>query len=116
MDNLKTITIQTTNDYIKVYVKQIKYINIENRSICYHLIDGVNIESQKLRTSFNNSIGNNVKNCKDLIYLKPALVFNLEQIQSIDRYKVVFNDGEEYYFPKCKYNILLETWLAYNNK
>lgn len=115
MTDIKIITIQTTNDYVKIYTKQIKYINIENRSICYHLIDGTSIESQKLRTSFENSIGN-IKNCENFIYLKPALIFNLKEIKSIERYKVTFNDNDVYYFPKCKYNTLLETWLNFNNK
>lgn len=113
---IHNVIITTTDGYVKINTKQIKYINIENRSVCYHLISGKNVESQKLRTSFEKSISNIIKTDTNFIYLKPSLIFNLNEIKEIDKYRVVFNDNEEYYFPKCKYNILLETWLNFNNK
>ena len=112
--NKEIITIPTTNGYVKIYTKQIKYINIEERSMCYHLINGTRIESQKLRTSFEEMVSKKIKNDNNFIYLKPALIFNLNEIKAIDKYKVIFEDNEIYYFPKCKYDMLLKTWLEFN--
>lgn len=110
------IIITTLDGYVKVHTKQIKYINIENRSVCYHLINNARIESQKLRTSFEKSVNDKIKTDSNFIYLKPSLIFNLNEIKEIDKYRVIFNDGEVFSFPKCKYDELLETWLDFDDK
>lgn len=113
---IHNVIIITTDGYVKIDTKQIKYINIENRSVCYHLISGKNVESQKLRTSFEKSVSNKVKTDSNFIYLKPSLIFNLNEIKEINKYRIIFNDGEIFSFSKCKYDELLETWLNFNNK
>lgn len=113
---IHNVIIATTNGYVKIDTKQIKYINIENRSVCYHLTDGDNIESQKLRTSFEKSISVTIKTDTNFIYFKPSLIFNLNEIKEIDKYRVIFNDGEVFSFPKCKYDELLNAWLDFDDK
>lgn len=113
---IHNVIITTTDGYLKIDTKQIKYINIENRSICYHLIGGKNVESQRLRTSFEKSISNIIKTDTNFIYLKPSLIFNLNEIKKIDKYRVIFNDEEVFSFPKCKYDELLNAWLNFNSK
>lgn len=113
---IHNVIVTITNGYVKINTKQIKYINIENRSVCYHLISENNIESQKLRTSFEKSISDKIKTDSNFIYLKLSLIFNLNEIKEIDKYRVIFNDGEIFSFPKCKYDELLNAWLNFNNK
>ena len=73
--------IKTTYDYVKINISEINYANIENRSICYHLKQGETIESQKLRTTFEKSIGE-IKNESGFLFVHPALLLNLKNIKS----------------------------------
>ena len=103
------IIIDTDDGRIKIKIKNIKYVNIEQRNLAYHLVNGETILSKCLRSSFGKSTLH-LQNRENILFLPPSLIVNLKEIKAINRYSIIFNDNEIYYIPKCKYKMLYTIW------
>ena len=94
-----------------IYIRNLNYINIEERSLCYHLTDGILKASHVLRNSFEKSIRQYLHN-DNLMFIKPSLLINLANIKSMDKDKLTFRNGEVLYYPKKYYEDIHTRWVG----
>ena len=94
-----------------IYIRNLNYINIEERSLCYHLTDGILKASHVLRNSFEKSIRQYLHN-DNLMFIKPSLLINLANIKSMDKDKLIFRNGEILYYPKKHYEDIRTRWVG----
>jgi hypothetical protein len=94
-----------------IYIRNLNYINIEERSLCYHLTDGILKASHVLRNSFEKSIRQYLHN-DNLMFIKPSLLINLANIKSMDKDKLTFRNGEVLYYPKKYYEDIRTRWVG----
>ena len=94
-----------------IYIRNLNYINIEERSLCYHLTDGILKASHVLRNSFEKSIRQYLHN-DNLMFIKPSLLINLANIKSMDKDKLIFRNGEVLYYPKKYYEDIRARWIG----
>lgn len=106
----KSCIVETSVGEKIVKIKDINYVNIEDRSACYHLNTGNTIKSLKLRTSFNKATNHLLVNT-NLYFLSPGLILNLENIENINQSFVNFKNGSNYPIPKKSEDLIRETWL-----
>ena len=90
-----------------IYIRNLNYINIEERSMCYHLTEGMLKASHVLRNSFEKSIRQ-----YNLMFIKPSLLINLANIKSMNREYITFRSGEILYYPKKYYEAIHERWVG----
>ena len=94
-----------------IYVKNLNYINIEERSLCYHLTDGVLKASHVLRNSFEKSICQYLHN-DNLMFIKPSLLINLQNIKALNKDYITFTNNEVLYYPRKYYLEIREKLLG----
>ena len=94
-----------------IYIRNLNYINIDERSICYHLVDGMLKASHVLRNSFEKSISQYLHN-DNLLFIKPSLLINLANIKAMDREKITFRNNEILYYPKKYYEYIRMRWIG----
>ena len=94
-----------------IYIRNLNYINIEERSLCYHLVDGVLKASHVLRGSFEKSIRQYLHN-ENLMFIKPSLLINLANVKALDKEKITFRNNEILYYPKKYYDDIRERWIG----
>ena len=90
-----------------IYIRNLNYINIEERSMCYHLTEGMLKASHVLRNSFEKSIQQYLHN-DNLMFIKPSLLINLANIREY----ITFRSGEVLYYPKKYYDAIRERWIG----
>lgn len=110
----KIILVPTNQGEQMIYVRYLNYINIENRSLSYHLEDQIMKSAHVLRTSFEKTITPYLRN-PNLLFIKPSLLINLLNIKTLDRDKIIFKNNEVLYFPKKYYYSIKEKWTEINS-
>ena len=89
----KSCIVETNVGEKIVKIKDINYVNIEDRSACYHLNTGNTIKSLKLRTSFNKATSHLLVNT-NLYFLSPGLILNsLFEALHASSTKIVFTSS-----------------------
>ena len=89
----------------KIYLNDINYINIEHRSIVYHTTFG-NESTSTLQTSFKKAV--KLINHSSFLFLEPALLINLANIDTLQKDCIIFANGDKCYIPTTKYNLILD--------
>lgn len=93
-----------------VYIKDLNYVNIEDRSLCYHMHNNILKASHVLRTSFEKSVSQYLHH-PNLLFIKPSLLINVSNIKCLDREKIIFRNNETLYYPKKHYDVIKDKWL-----
>ena len=109
-----SIIIKTIDGDERLFIKELNYINIENRCLSYHLTDGTNRSSMCLRTSFINEVEPILKH-KDLYFVPKTLIVNLNNIRGMDKTfsLVIFENNDTITVPKKYFDELHDTWKEY---
>ena len=103
------VIISTTKGDKRVELKDLNFIDIEERSLFYHLDDEVIKARCILRTSFAKAVEPYL--CNDnLFFLKPSLLINIDNIQFLDKDHIIFKNDEILYFPKKYYIEIYNRW------
>lgn len=103
------VIIPTSKGYKRVELKDLNFIDIEERSLFYHLDDEVIKARCILRTSFVKAVEPYL--CNDnLFFLKPSLLINIDNIQFLNKDHIIFKNDEILYFPKKYYIEIYEKW------
>ena len=68
-------------DDVKIYIRHLNYVDIEGRSLCYHMSYGYIQANRTLRTSFEKAMYPYLKH-ENLLFLKPSLLINLSNIKA----------------------------------
>lgn len=105
--------IKTPSGERRVRVKDLNYINIVKRCLCYHLKDGNMFDGQTLRSSFEKAI-HPLEEHKAFLFLPPSLLINVSEIKILDADHIVFENDEVLYTPKKAYDVIREAWKNYN--
>jgi hypothetical protein len=118
-DNLKTkirkkaiiVKLAHSEDQ-RIYIKDLNYINIANRNLCYHLATGKNYDSQTLRQSFVKEV-EPLLSKPGLFLIQPSLLINLTNVETLFADHLIFENGDILYFPKTAYDKIKEAWKNY---
>ena len=103
------VIISTSKGYKRVELKDLNFIDIEERSLFYHLDNEVIKARCTLRTSFAKAVEPYL--CNDnLFFLKPSLLINIDNIQFLDKNHIIFKNDEILYFPKKYYIEIYNEW------
>ena len=108
-----SIIIKVPGGERRVRVKQLNYINIEKRCLCYHLTDGNMFDGQTMRSSFEKSVDPLHKH-KGFLFLPPSLLINLGEVKIVNSDNLIFENDDVLYFPKKAYDTVRESWINYN--
>ena len=105
----KLIIISAKEGDRRVSLDYLNYIDIEQRSLCYHLKnEDVNARCI-LRTSFSKAIEHYLHN-DNLIFLKPSLLINMDNIEYLNKDHIIFKNNDILYYPKKHYQEIYERW------
>ena len=95
----------------RIFVKDLNYIDINYRNLCFHEISQ-NITGSILRKSFEKEVQSYLQH-DELFFLKPGQVINVSNIDKLANDHIVFRNGAVLYYPKSKYNELRKYWKQY---
>ena len=107
------IIIKTSNGEQRISINDLNYIDIEKRSLCYHLSDKTTICSQNIRASFEKSIYP-LQNNKIFLFLAPSLLINISQIKILNKNNIIFDNDDVLFYPAKNYDKVRDTWINYN--
>lgn len=105
----KIMLVPTKHGNERIYIRHLNYIDIESRSLCYHLSTGNLQAGHILRTSFEKAVCQYLKH-ENLLFLKPSLLINLSNVKILDPEKIEFKNGDLLYYPKKYYEQIKEKW------
>ena len=104
------LIIPTEDGDRKLPVDRINYIDIEQRTLCYHTSMGGSLAAKNLlRTSFAKATEPYLQ-YRNLLFLKPSLIINVDNIEYLNKESLIFSNGEEFYFPRRRYDEIYERW------
>lgn len=121
LDDLRTlirdtfIVVQTKTEDVALKIKDIQYINIEGRNLCYHLSNGEQIHGQTLRAAFKNYV-KPLKDFPNFLAVGLSLIINLDEIERIENTKVVFKNKSYVHVPSTHHELVEARWQQYFNK
>lgn len=101
--------VRTSKGSTKVALKDLKYIDIRGRNLCYHLELGEELNSLTLTTSFYKAIEPLIKN-ESLLFLKPSILVNLNKIKTIGTNYIIFEDEDILYLSNPNTKKVKEAW------
>lgn len=108
----KSCILKTKEGNLKVYLNNLLYINIEERNTCFHLKDR-KILGLSLRGSFKDA-QLYLLDKPELLFIKPSLIVNIDNIECLSREKIIFSNQEEYYLPRGAYKNIEPVWYYYH--
>lgn len=97
-----------------VRLADILYVNIVNRGLCYHIIDGSCIETPMLRVPFAEAV-NEITDTKGFLTAGAHLVINMINITQITKNSIVFANGEELFPSRSALSYVNEEIKKYND-
>ena len=108
----KSCILKTKEGNLKVNLNNLLYINIEERNTCFHLKDK-KILGLSLRGSFKNA-QLYLLDKPELLFVKPSLIVNIDNIECLSREKIIFSNQEIYYLPRGAYKSIEPVWNYYH--
>ena len=105
------VEIRTRNGFIRIPSDEIAYINIVNRSLCYHMVDGSSVRSLILRESFRSAV-DELLGDPHFCIAGASLLVNLANVQVVNRNLLIFNHGESLMLPRNAFKSLYYAWDA----
>jgi len=109
----KKCIIKTKEGYQKIILDDLLYINIEQRSSCFHLKNNITFFSTCLHESFCKE-NNYLLNHPELLLIEPSLIVNLDNIEILNREKITFTNKDILYLPRKAYNKIYSVWSYYH--
>lgn len=107
------IVVQTNLGDLKLQISELNYVNIEGRSLCYHLVNDEKFYSNSLTGSFKKAITPLDKH-EMLLFLHPALLLNVSKIRIIDTNIIYFENGEKINVSSKSREIIQKEWEAFH--
>ena len=101
--------VKTSGGYVKLVTKDIAYVNIVNRALCYHMKDGSVIRGRILREPFHVAVQELLKNPAFCI-AGASLLVNMGTVQMVERNLIIFNHGEWIVPPRTAFKDLFNSW------
>lgn len=105
----KGIIVKTRDGSIKVSFDSIQYVELDRKTVCYHLISGKIIESTTIRTGFAGAVQQLLQDSR-FFMCSTSLVLNLYHIHTVDSETVVFHNGHKKYLSRRASRELRSVW------
>lgn len=96
----------------KFYSDELNYINIEQRSLGFHFVNGTIVKSVCLRCAFEKAVLNYLQNNSQYYLVNIGLLVNLNNIKTLYNNHIEFDNGDIVYYPTTKYKKLKKVWMA----
>lgn len=109
----KKCIIKTKEGQQKIILDDLLYVNIEQRSSCFHLKNNINFYSTCLHGSFCKE-NNYLLNHPELLLIEPSLIINLDNIEILNREKITFTNKDILYLPRKAYDKIYSVWSYYH--
>lgn len=103
----KNIEVKTHNGKQIVRVKDILYVDIVNRGLCFHMTDGNLLEGPMLRIPFSEAVAN-LTAYDTFVFAGSHLLVNTKNVEKAERTNVTFKNGEQLFLSKNAGNSLYD--------
>lgn len=104
-----SIIVPTSKGDYRLLISELNYIDIEGRSLCYHLANGASLCSRSMTTSFKKTISP-LDEHDLLLFIKPSLLINVNHIRIIDTNRITFDNNDWLPVTKTQREIIQERW------
>lgn len=108
-----SIIVKSVNGDVRLKFKQIMYVEVNDRALFYHMIDGRECESIKLRGSFKEAITPILAN-SSFVMCGVSKVVNLKYIDAVDSESILFHDGSLVYISRSAYSEVKQAWKNFH--
>ncbi len=105
--NEKNIEVKTHNGKQIIRIRDILYVDIVNRGLCFHMSDNTLLEGPMLRIPFSEAVSNLTTQDR-FIFAGSHLLVNAQNIDKADKTSVTFINGEQLFLSKNAGNALYE--------
>lgn len=110
-----TVLVRTPNGDVSLDVNDILYVDLDNRSLHYHMRDGRVADSLTIRTPFRDAVAPLLADSQFTL-CGVSLVLNLRYIDTLDAESVLLRDGSLLYPSKAGCTALKKVWKDYLKK
>ena len=108
-----SVIVKTKEGEINLRIKDITFVEVEDRSLLFHLSDGRTCKSQALRNSFREAV-DDLADDEGFAICGASKIINLKYIDAIDSDMVLLRDGTTIYPPRSAYAELRKKWREYH--
>lgn len=106
------ILVKTIENSVKLYFREIVYLELCKRKLLFHLTNGNTVDSTTIRTSFTEAVQDLLKD-SCFFLCSAGIAVNLEHITMVSHDSVTFADGQQLYLPKKGCRELRSVWYDY---
>lgn len=89
--------------------KDIQYVNIEGRNLCYHLVTGKTVVGQTLRTAYKQYV-KQLECHSNFVTIGLSVTINLDEVNTVEDCKITFKDGSIIYISTKHQKELERLW------
>ena len=110
------IELKTKAGLMRVPVDNITYVNVVGRALCFHLINGTQLQTTCLRNTFQRAVEDYIgqtTNMADFIYAGKSQLLNLSYIAELSKNEVTLITGEKLSVPKSAIPSIRKAWLSH---
>lgn len=109
------IEVKTKAGLMRVPVDNITYVNVVDRALSFHLLNGTQLQTKCLRSTFQETVEDYIgqtPNMADFIYAGKTLLLNLSYIAELNKGEVTLITGERLSVPKTAISSIRKAWLS----
>ena len=106
------IIIHTKSKDFALRCKDIQYVNVEGRNLCYHLVTGQTVTGQTLRTAYKQYV-KPLEYHSNFVTVGLSVTINLDEVDTVKDSKVTFKNGNIIYIPTKHQKELEQLWYQY---
>lgn len=89
--------------------KDIQYVNIEGRNLCYHLVTGETVIGQTLRTAYKQYV-KQLECHSNFVTIGLSVTINLDEVNTVEDCKIIFKGGNVIYIATKHQKELERLW------
>ena len=106
------IIVHTKNKDFALRCKDIQYVNVEGRNLCYHLVSGQMIMGQTLRAAYKQYV-KPFEYHSNFVTIGLSVTINLDEVDTIEDSKIIFKNKQVIYIPTKHQKELEQLWYKY---
>lgn len=110
------VDIKFKTGLMRVPINNIKYIDIIDRALCFHLKNGENLQTKCLRSNFREELENIMGIIVDMTkftFAGASCFINIEYIMKVSNGEVLLKTGEQIQVPRTAISTICAAWRKY---
>ena len=108
----KNLIVKTRGRSVKLGYDSILYVDLHNKNVIYHLVDGTVVESTSIRTAFSDMIGELLSDSR-FVLCGNSMAVNLYYITMVEKDALFFKNGSKIYIGKRAGREVRSTWVNF---